>query len=160
VLSLLDRLQHERSLTYLMISHDLHTISAHCDHVAVMYLGAIVEIGPARQVFEDPQHPYRQALLSASLPADPTVHVDRFVLRSEIPSSIQLPGGCFFATRCPLARADCLPDRPASRTASSDHLTACVRLDDGTNRMRSAEQVSAGSRLVGRVAAGREGLAW
>jgi oligopeptide/dipeptide ABC transporter ATP-binding protein len=143
VLALLDRLQEERQLTYLLISHDLHTISAHCDRVAVMYLGSIVEIGSAREVFEDPQHPYTQALLSATLPADPTAAVDRFVLRGEIPSSIELPKGCLFATRCPLVRDDCLPVRPAFRMASRDHLTACVRLDDGTNQIRSAEELRA-----------------
>jgi oligopeptide/dipeptide ABC transporter ATP-binding protein len=143
VLSLLDHLQRERSLTYLLISHDLHTVGAHCDRVAVMYLGALVEIGPAREVFEDPQHPYTQALLSASLPADPTVQIDRFVLRGEIPSSIQLPNGCLFATRCPLVRPDCLAARPAFRVTAPEHLSACVRLDDRTNHIRSAEQVSA-----------------
>jgi oligopeptide/dipeptide ABC transporter ATP-binding protein len=143
VLSVLDSLRRERHLTCLLISHDLHTISAHCDRVAVMYLGSIVEMGSAQQVFEDPQHPYTQALLSASLPADPTVPLDRVLLKGEIPSAIQLPGGCLFATRCPLAKAECLPARPAFRRASPGHLAACIRLDDSTNHIRLSRDPSA-----------------
>jgi oligopeptide/dipeptide ABC transporter ATP-binding protein len=135
VLALLSTLQTELGLTYLLISHDLHTVIAHADRVAVMYLGTIVELGPAQQVFEDPQHPYTQALLSASLPADPAVQLDRLVLNGEIPSSIDLPEGCLFASRCPLVKKECLVARPAHRRASADHVAACIRLDDGTNKI-------------------------
>ena len=142
VLSILTGLQKKLGLTYLLISHDLHTVSAYADRVAVMYLGAIVELGPAQRVFEDPQHPYTQALLSASLPADPKVKLNRFVLSGEIPSSITLPQGCLFASRCPLVMSGCLPRQPESRNASADHVAACVRLDDGTNKIRGADSNS------------------
>ncbi len=142
VLSILASLQRKLGLTYLLISHDLHTVSAYADRVAVMYLGAIVEMGPALRIFEDPQHPYTQALLSASLPADPTLRSNRFLLKGEVPSSIELPPGCLFASRCPLVFDRCLPEHPRFRVAGPEHVAACVRLDDGSNlieaRMSSA----------------------
>jgi len=113
----------------------LYVALANADRVAVMYLGSIVESGTARRVFEDPQHPYTQALLSATLPADPTVHPQRVVLAGEIPSPIDLPHGCLFASRCPLVRSDCLTGRPADRVLPDGHAAACVRIDDGTNRI-------------------------
>src|SRR4051794_35716489 len=170
ILNLLATLRRELGLTYLLISHDLHTVSAYADQVAVMYLGMVVEQGPSRRVFEDPQPPYTQALLSATLPADPTVHPDRVVLTGEIPSPIDLPHGCLFASRCPLARSDCLIGRPvdrvvgvasigrgllgeqqapdmraaapAERRAAEEnlHTAACVRIDDGTNRIAAKSE--------------------
>jgi len=135
VLSILSSLQEKLGLTYLLISHDLHTVGAYADRVAVMYLGAIVELGPAERVFADPQHPYTQALLSATLPADPTRRSNRFVLKGEVPSSIQLPQGCLFASRCPLVMDACLERHPRFRVASPQHVAACIRLDDGTNKI-------------------------
>lgn len=145
VLSILSALQKRLGLSYLLISHDLHTVSAYADRVAVMYLGSIVEIGPADRVFGDPQHPYTQALLSASLSADPTVPVDRLLLKGEIPSAIDLPPGCLFASRCPISKKECLPARPAYRQASLDHLVACIRLDDHTNKVRASEGLETSS---------------
>ncbi|HKQ01466.1 MAG TPA: oligopeptide/dipeptide ABC transporter ATP-binding protein [Actinomycetes bacterium] len=136
ILALLDQIKRERGLTFLLISHDLFTIGAHCDRVAVMYRGTFVEVGPVDQVFHDPQHPYTQALLSASLPADPAAVLDRWVLEGEIPSSIELAPGCLFSSRCPLVRADCLPQRPEPRAVSEGHTVACVRVDDRTNKLR------------------------
>lgn len=138
VLSILSALQEKLGLTYLLISHDLHTVSAYSDRVGVMYLGAIVEMGPAQSVFEDPQHPYTQALLSASLPADPTRRSSRFILKGEVPSSIELPPGCPFASRCPLVTDECLRAQPAFRVARPEHVAACIRLDDGSNKIRGA----------------------
>lgn len=138
VLSLLRNLQKDLGLTYLLISHDLATVSAYCDEMAVMYLGSIVEQGAASQVFRDPQHPYTQALLSAQLPADPTVTVRRHVLAGEIPSPVNLPSGCLFASRCPIAIDECRRERPESRTIVGSHRASCIRIDDGTNRLRTA----------------------
>lgn len=135
VLSLLGSLQERLGLTYMLISHDLHSVARYADRVAVMYLGTIVEMGSAERVFENPQHPYTQALLSAALPADPTVKVNRFLLKGEVPSSIQLPTGCLFASRCPLVKKECLGARPAMRPAESDHQAACIRVDDRTNKI-------------------------
>lgn len=137
VLSLLRRLQQELGLTYLLISHDLSTVSAYCDEIAVMYLGSIVEQGRAADVFRSPQHPYTQALLSAQLPADPDAAVDRVVLRGEIPSPVSLPEGCLFATRCPLVVDACRSGRPAARELPGAHRASCIRIDDGTNVIRT-----------------------
>jgi oligopeptide/dipeptide ABC transporter ATP-binding protein len=138
VLSLLRNLQQELGLTYLLISHDLATVSAYCDETAVMYLGSIVEQGKASEVFTDPQHPYTQALLSAQLPADPSVTVSRHVLGGEIPSPVNLPPGCLFATRCPIAFEDCRSARPAPRTVGGTHRASCIRIDDRSNLLRPA----------------------
>lgn len=142
VLALLSDLQVRLQLTYLLISHDLFSVAKFCHQVAVMYLGKIVEFGPARQIFGHPQHPYTQALLSASLPADPTIRRSRVILRGEMPSPENLPTGCFFASRCPLVREDCTQGHPAIRQVSLEHGAACVRIDDGTNRLASAESVA------------------
>jgi oligopeptide/dipeptide ABC transporter ATP-binding protein len=148
VLAILKSLQKTLGLTYLLISHDLHTVSAYADRVAVMYLGAIVELGPAESVFEDPQHPYTQALLSASLPADPTIPLDRLVLKGEIPSSIELPTGCLFASRCPIVKKECMVARPDHRKASPDHTAACIRLDDSSNMIPRSTHRPGGKPLV------------
>jgi oligopeptide/dipeptide ABC transporter ATP-binding protein len=140
ILNLLRSLQDEFNLTYLLISHDLATVGAYCDEIAVMYLGSIVERGPAKQVFETPQHPYTQALLSADLPADPSATLQRHVLSGEIPSPVNLPTGCLFASRCPLVRDDCTQGPPAYRDAGGGQLASCVRLDDGTNRLTLADR--------------------
>lgn len=133
VLSLLRNLQQELGLTYLLISHDLATVSTYCDEMAVMYLGSVVEQGSARDVFQSPQHPYTQALLSAQLPADPTVKVARHLLTGEIPSPVNLPPGCLFSTRCPLAHDGCRVGRPTHRFVEGTHKASCIRIDDRTN---------------------------
>ena len=138
MLSILSSLQEKLGLTYLLISHDLHTVGAYANRVAVMYLGAIVETGPAQAVFDNPQHPYTQALLSASLPADPTLRSNRFILKGEVPSSIDLPKGCPFASRCPLVTDDCLTGPPAFRVAGLEQIAACIRLDDASNKIQAA----------------------
>ena len=133
VLSLLRNLQQELGLTYLLISHDLATVSTYCDEMAVMYLGSVVEQGSARDVFQSPQHPYTQALLSAQLPADPTVKVARHLLTGEIPSPVNLPPGCLFSTRCPLAHDGCRVGRPTYRFVEGTHKASCIRIVDRTN---------------------------
>jgi oligopeptide/dipeptide ABC transporter ATP-binding protein len=138
VLSLLRNLQQELGLTYMLISHDLSTVSAYCDEMAVMYLGSIVEQGRASEVFGSPQHPYTQALLSAQLPADPSVTVSRVMLGGEIPSPVNLPAGCLFATRCPLAIDECRAARPEPRVIDGTHRAACIRIDDGSNFIRTS----------------------
>jgi oligopeptide/dipeptide ABC transporter ATP-binding protein len=117
VTELLRRLQHELGTAYLFISHDLTTIASLCHQVAVMYLGQIVELGAAREIFAHPRHPYTRALLDASLVADVTRRrVDRIEteqLTGAIPSPIDLPTGCFLASRCLHAHEQC------NRTAQS-----------------------------------------
>lgn len=135
VLRLLKRLQRQLDITYLFISHDLTTVAQMSDEVAVMYLGTIVEQGPATQVLTDPQHPYTQALLSAALPIQPGNRRDRHVLEGETPSPVDLPDGCLFAQRCPLRRDDCLEGRPPAHQVAEGHHAACVRVPEGTNRL-------------------------
>jgi oligopeptide/dipeptide ABC transporter ATP-binding protein len=133
VLRLLRRLQRDLDITYLFISHDLTTVAAMSDEVAVLYLGTVVERGPAAAVLGNPQHPYTQALLSAALPIKTGTRGRRHVLEGETPSPIDLPSGCPFAPRCPLRRDDCVTGPPVAQHVSEDHHVACVRVPDGTN---------------------------
>jgi len=102
ILNLLDDLQEEFGLTYLIIAHDLSVVEHICDRVAVMYLGNIMELGPTEQLFDDPANPYTNALLSAIPEADPSTEQDRMTLRGTPPSPRNPPAGCVFSTRCPM----------------------------------------------------------
>lgn len=125
ILDLLVRLQREKGLAYLFITHDLHTVRALADRVLVMYLGGIVEQGPTQEVFGHPTHPYTCALLS-SAPVVEYGHVkDRFVLTGEIPSPIDLPTGCRLSSRCPLARPSCSASVPPLVAITPRHSVAC-----------------------------------
>lgn len=134
ILELLAELRAETKVAMLFISHDLGTVRLISDRIVVLYLGSIVEYAGAREVFERPAHPYTQALISAHLPPDPQATVARHVLEGEIPSPIDLPPGCLFSTRCPVAVERCrreVPDMLAVGEAS--HRAACLRLPDGGN---------------------------
>jgi dipeptide transport system ATP-binding protein len=112
VLNLLARLQEEFSLAYLFISHDLSVVRHIADEVMVIYLGHVVEMGDRETVFSAPRHPYTQALLSATPVADPGAKRERIILRGELPSPFDPPGGCPFNPRCPLAFDRCRIERP------------------------------------------------
>jgi len=127
VLQLLGDLQKEFDLAYLFISHDIHSVEHLSSRLAVMYLGQIVEIGPAAAVFTDPLHPYTQALLSAALSADPDVKPARFLLRGEIPSPTNLPRGCFLHGRCPLGTDECTRAPVPLHHAVAAHEVACLK---------------------------------
>ncbi len=135
IIELLTGLQAELGLTYVFISHDLSLVRLFCDEVAVMYLGSIVEQASCGQLFEDPRHPYTDALLAAQLPADPGLRPegDRRPgrLAGEIPSPIDLPPGCRLAGRCPHAVARCREEPPALVTGPPGHATACWRVSEG-----------------------------
>jgi peptide/nickel transport system ATP-binding protein/oligopeptide transport system ATP-binding protein len=130
ILELLLGLQRERGFSYLFISHDLSTVQYSCGHIAVMYLGRIVEYGQTAEVFSDPRHPYTKALLSAILAPDVDHVRAPIVLRGEVPSAIELPPGCAFAPRCPLAVAECLTQVPALRPLGASRRVACIRAEE------------------------------
>jgi peptide/nickel transport system ATP-binding protein len=111
----------------LMITHDLSTAAHFADRIAVMYLGRIVEEGPARAVIEDPQHPYAKALLSVVPRRDPRDRSTPQILRGETPDPIDVPSGCRFHPRCPVAREECRVTDPELRPVGTPgHRAACV----------------------------------
>ena len=125
ILNLLKSLQDELGLTFMFISHDLSVVAHICDHVAVMYLGTLVESAPTRKLFDNPSHPYTKALLSAIPSLDPDDSGKAQKLEGEIPSPVNPPSGCRFHTRCPLAEDRCRNEVPLWRELSEGHSVAC-----------------------------------
>lgn len=125
VLNLLKKLQQQYKLTYLFISHDLGVVRHISDRVMVMYLGKIVEIGDKKSLFENPQHPYTKALLSAIPNPTQKNKSERIILKGDIPSPINPPEGCRFSTRCPFVTDDCKKTMPELRSVSEGHQVAC-----------------------------------
>ncbi|MBM9465863.1 ABC transporter ATP-binding protein [Nakamurella leprariae] len=125
VLELLARIQAERNVAYLFITHDLQVVRSIADRVLVMYLGGIVEEGPTERVFSDPVHPYTKALISAAPVAEWGVTTERFELAGEIPSPLRVPPGCRLAGRCPVSEPDCSEHRPALLPVPGSRFVAC-----------------------------------
>lgn len=127
VVNLLEKLQDELQLTYLFISHDLSMVRHLADRVAVMYLGKMVELAPVDALYEDPKHPYTQALHSAVPLPNPVSESfrERVILQGDIPSPANPPSGCSFHTRCPVARPECAQRTPEWREVSVGHWVAC-----------------------------------
>ena len=127
VLNLLVELKQEFALTYLFVAHDLAVVGYISDRIAVMYLGKVVELAPAADLFERPLHPYTMALLSAIPEPVPGRKQQRIVLRGDVPSPIDPPSGCRFRTRCPLAQQICVEVEPplVPHDAAPGHVAAC-----------------------------------
>ena len=127
VINLLDDLQDELSLTYMFIAHDLGVVRHVSDRIAVMYLGKIVEISPAEELYQRPVHPYTKALLSAVPVPDPDLSAkrERIVLEGDVPSPISPPSGCRFHPRCRYATEVCTVEEPPLVAHGSGHLAAC-----------------------------------
>jgi peptide/nickel transport system ATP-binding protein len=129
ILALLDGLR-QSGLGILMITHDLSTAAHYADRIAVMYLGRIVEEGPAREVVTNPKHPYTKALISVVPQRDPRAYAAPQILHGETPNPIAVPPGCRFNPRCPIAIPDCQSTDPELRVpagAPAGHLAACIR---------------------------------
>jgi oligopeptide/dipeptide ABC transporter ATP-binding protein len=129
VVNLLQDLQKEFGLTYLFISHGLAVVEHISTRVAVMYLGRIVEIADAKELYLNPKHPYTVALLSAIPIPDPKEKRDRIILKGDVPTSRNPPSGCRFRTRCPMAIDECAQIDPELREISPGHSVACIRVD-------------------------------
>ncbi len=125
VINLLEDLQQKFDLTYLFIAHDLSVVEHISDRVAVMYLGRIVEIAPARDLYTTPRHPYTEALLSAVPIPEPGLKRTRIRLEGDVPNPINPPSGCYFHPRCPKVMDRCKTEVPAFRQISSGHWAAC-----------------------------------
>ncbi|HYN83920.1 MAG TPA: oligopeptide/dipeptide ABC transporter ATP-binding protein [Pyrinomonadaceae bacterium] len=156
IMNLMERLQRERNLTYLFISHDLRAIRHVSDRVAVMYLGKLVEIADARVIYDEPLMPYTKALISAVPVPDPEIEAqrERVVLTGDVPSPINPPAGCRFHTRCPYAIEACKEVVPPLAEIKPDHYAACIRISpDQPDIDRVAPGDAPGLKNPGRVIA-------
>ncbi|MCE5615629.1 ATP-binding cassette domain-containing protein [Staphylococcus pseudintermedius] len=131
VLNIMAELQEEFGLSYLFIAHDLSVVKHVSDYICVMYLGHILEQGPAEAIYENPSHPYTKALISAIPEIDPRQRKERILLEGDLPSPSDPPSGCPFHTRCPVAEARCAEVKPPSVEVSANHYAACVLLENG-----------------------------
>jgi len=125
ILNLLKRLQQEYKISYLFISHDLSVVEHISHYIGVMYLGTIVEIGKKETIFNDPKHPYTQALIASVPIADPTLRKKKRVLIGDIPNPKNPPSGCTFHTRCPFAADICKQAIPEMKKINEEQSVAC-----------------------------------
>ncbi len=127
IINLLQNLQDRLGLTYLFIAHDLSVVRHISTRVAVMYLGKIVEISPASELYDNPLHPYTQALMSAVPIPDPKIKKKRIILGGDVPSSSAIPSGCPFHTRCPESIDECKTTVPELEGKAPGHFASCIR---------------------------------
>lgn len=130
IINLLNKLQEERNLSYLFISHDLSVVEHISDTVGVMYLGNLVEYGPTADIFKNPLHPYTKALFSAIPIPDPKTKMNRVILEGSIPSPANPPEGCKFHTRCKYCTERCKCEAPVQREVEPGHYVVCHLYDE------------------------------
>jgi oligopeptide transport system ATP-binding protein len=128
VINLLMELQQKLGLTYVFIAHDLKVVEHVSHRVAVMYLGKIVEMAAATELYRNPQHPYTKALLSAIPVPDPKPRPERIILTGDVPSPMNPPPGCHFNPRCPIATDECTKEIPHLKETSSEHYASCLKV--------------------------------
>ena len=149
IMNLMERLQAEKDLTYLFISHDLRAVRHLADRVAVMYLGRIVELADSKEIYRDPLMPYTQALISAVPVPDPEIEAkrERIILKGDVPSPINPPKGCHFHTRCQFAIDACKMISPKLVEIKPKHFAACIRIN--TEHPHIAENATNGLGAIG-----------
>ena len=125
ILNLMQDLQQDFNLTYLFISHDLSVVEYIANRVAVMYVGKLVEVASTADLFNDPKHPYTEALLSAVPKPDPRLRTKRLLLEGDVPDPANPPSGCYFHPRCRYAQERCKVEMPALRELKANHSVAC-----------------------------------
>jgi peptide/nickel transport system ATP-binding protein len=142
ILNLMKRVQATHGLTYIVISHDLSVVRYLADRIGVMYLGKLVEVGPGKDIYDRPAHPYTAGLLEAIPVPNPELageRRDKVAVRGELPSPLHPPSGCRFRTRCPRAQDLCARETPELRPFGPEHLAAChFPLQPPLEAMRSA----------------------
>ena len=141
IMNLMARLQKDKNLTYLFISHDLRAIRHVSDRVAVMYLGKIVELADAKDIYKEPLHPYSKALISAVPVPDPEIEEkrERVILKGDVPSPINPPRGCHFHTRCAFVEPRCKLETPQLVEIKPRHFAACVRINSEQPNIENAK---------------------
>ncbi|HAM80674.1 ABC transporter ATP-binding protein [Ornithinibacillus bavariensis] len=143
VVNLLKQLQEEKGLTFLFIAHDLSMVKQISDRIGVMYLGNMVELTESESLYENPLHPYTQALLSAIPIPDPDIEEarERIILQGELPSPINPPSGCVFRTRCPFAMEICTREKPQWQEVENNHYVACHLYNEKVNKQKDSDLV-------------------
>jgi oligopeptide transport system ATP-binding protein len=127
IMNMLMELQDKKNITYLFIAHDISMVRYISDDIAVMYLGSLMEQGSSKEIYKHPQHPYTKALFSAVPVPNPRIERERpqIFLSGDIPSPIDVPRGCKFSGRCPLAKSRCSEEVPELREIAPNHWVAC-----------------------------------
>lgn len=141
IMNLMERLQAEKNLTYMFISHDLRAVRHLADRVAVMYLGKIVELAESKDIYREPLHPYSKALISAVPIPDPEIEAkrERIILKGDVPSPINPPKGCHFHSRCPYVEPRCKMEEPPLVEIKPRHYVACVRISPQQSKIEDAK---------------------
>ncbi|MDC0198270.1 ABC transporter ATP-binding protein, partial [Candidatus Thioglobus sp.] len=130
ILNLMLSLRDKHNLTILFIAHDLSVVEYLCDEVVVLYLGKVVELGNAKDIYSNPQHPYTRALMSAVPVPDPKANINREILKGDMPSALSPPSGCVFRTRCQYADDSCAKTVPKIVNINTEHSAACLKLGE------------------------------